>query len=194
MTDFATADLHIYHDNLRTKYCPQTRGHFKSVEDMNEGIVSNWNAKVGQDDTVRLLGDCCFGDLDKSVEYLYRLNGKIHLIRGNHDEKSIERSKRFRDRFESIDWYREEWWRHPKSGQKFFIVMCHFAFKTWNKKGKGAWNLVGHWHGNVADTPDELQIDVGLDGPYSNLAPLSFEEIANIMSKKTPKFNNPEDY
>lgn len=52
---------------------------------MNESIVERFNSIVTKDDELYLLGDCILGDSKTSIEYLQRLNGKIHIILGNHD-------------------------------------------------------------------------------------------------------------
>ena len=57
---------------------------FETIEEMNETIIKNWNAKVTGADTVFIVGDMFFRF--KDVEsILRRLNGKKHLIIGNHD-------------------------------------------------------------------------------------------------------------
>lgn len=52
---------------------------FKSVEEMNETIVKNWNETVSPGDIVYHLGD--FGDFN----FAKRLNGEIIFIVGNHE-------------------------------------------------------------------------------------------------------------
>lgn len=54
---------------------------------MNETIISNWNNTIGQDDIVFHLGDFCLGGSAEWTKMLDRLNGRIHLIMGNHDLK-----------------------------------------------------------------------------------------------------------
>ena len=54
---FFTSDTHFYHGNI-IRFCNRP---FKSVEMMNETIISNWNNTVGQDDIVFHLGDFCLG-------------------------------------------------------------------------------------------------------------------------------------
>jgi calcineurin-like phosphoesterase family protein len=54
---------------------------------MNEALVANWNNLVGKDDVVYHLGDFGFGPPAKLLEARKQLNGKIILIKGNHDSK-----------------------------------------------------------------------------------------------------------
>lgn len=56
---------------------------FKTVEEMDNTIIENWNSIVGKDDVVFHLGD--FGDYNKVKE----LNGKIILITGNYERNDM---------------------------------------------------------------------------------------------------------
>jgi len=78
---FFTSDTHFNHANI-LRYCPRP---WSTVEEMNEGLIQNWNSVVGQEDTVYHLGDFAMGDRSKVPEILSRLNGRIILVRGNHD-------------------------------------------------------------------------------------------------------------
>jgi calcineurin-like phosphoesterase family protein len=78
---FFTSDNHFGHKNI-IKYCKRP---FNSVKEMNEALIQKWNEVVSPEDTVYHLGDFAFGEID---DILPRLNGKIILIRGNHDRKS----------------------------------------------------------------------------------------------------------
>ena len=80
---YLIADTHFNHSNI-IKYCNRP---FKDIDEMNNTIINNWNRVVDKDDIVYHLGDVLLGDDIKS--FLNRLNGKIYLIRGNHDGKSI---------------------------------------------------------------------------------------------------------
>jgi calcineurin-like phosphoesterase family protein len=75
---FIISDLHLSHTNMATY-----RG-FKSSEEHDETIISNWNSVVNNGDTVYVLGDIT---MEKATCYhlLSRLNGNIHVILGNHD-------------------------------------------------------------------------------------------------------------
>lgn len=84
MKTWFTADLHLGHTNI-IQYCDRP---FHTVEEMNEALIANWNTRVNTDDTVYVLGDFCFARRKPEVqEYRDQLNGKIVLVRGNHDHK-----------------------------------------------------------------------------------------------------------
>jgi calcineurin-like phosphoesterase family protein len=53
------------------------------------------------------------------------------------------------------------------------LVLCHYAFRTWNGIGRGALNLHGHSHGQLKPIPK--QYDVGVDA--QGFAPVSLAEI-----------------
>jgi calcineurin-like phosphoesterase family protein len=78
MTVFFTADTHF--DDPGIVYtCKRP---FKDVAEMNKGLIERWNSKVGKQDTIYHLGDFGLG----RESFLKKLNGKIILVKGNHDE------------------------------------------------------------------------------------------------------------
>ena len=89
MAIFFTSDTHFFHKNIIT-YCDRpfrTADGQPDVRAMNEGLVKAWNSCVGKDDVVYHLGDFGFGAPAKLLEARKQLNGKVILIRGNHDSK-----------------------------------------------------------------------------------------------------------
>jgi calcineurin-like phosphoesterase family protein len=80
---YVISDLHLGHRNI-IHYC---RRPFFSSEEMDNILTRNWNHKIGPADEVFYLGDLCHGkNSAPASEYLSRLNGRIHIISGNHDE------------------------------------------------------------------------------------------------------------
>jgi calcineurin-like phosphoesterase family protein len=59
---------------------------------MNEVLIANWNRVVSNEDTVYVVGDFGFGDMSGINS---RLNGIIHLIKGNHDKPITSRTFNF---------------------------------------------------------------------------------------------------
>lgn len=76
-----TADSHFFHTNI-IRYCGRP---FTSVEEMNETLLQRWNVRVAPEDTVLHLGDFALGKAEQVVPFRRRLNGRVVLIRGNHD-------------------------------------------------------------------------------------------------------------
>lgn len=99
---FVIADLHLMHPNILT-YSPERLDaileefpHYnrKFLEDnipialqlMEELFVKNWNSVVPKDGHVYILGDLTLKkDKELITNFLNRLNGYKHLVRGNHD-------------------------------------------------------------------------------------------------------------
>ena len=81
---WVTSDWHFGHDR---EFIWKARG-FASVEDMNEHIINAHNAIVKPEDDVYVLGDLMLGDSDKGIECVKRMNGKLHIVWGNHDTDS----------------------------------------------------------------------------------------------------------
>ena len=52
---------------------------------MDRALVDTWNATVGDDDEVWVLGDLAMGRLVHSLELATDLRGRKHLLIGNHD-------------------------------------------------------------------------------------------------------------
>lgn len=141
---------------------------------MNEALISNWNSKVGHGDLVYHTGDFALKMGVPQVEQIIRrLNGQIHLIYGNHDQKnkSVMRANGFADRVP---------YKEIRVGEQK-IVLCHYPFLTWNGSGRGSWMCHGHSHGKLKRDMTARRIDVGVD--CWNYTPISFDEISVEMKK-----------
>jgi calcineurin-like phosphoesterase family protein len=170
MNTWFTSDTHFGHARI-IDYCKRP---FKDVEEMDAELIRRWNAVVKPGDTVYHLGDFALAKVAKKVPgYLERLNGQIHLIYGNHDAKQLKSLEGFAD----VKAYKE-----IKVGEQN-IILCHYAFRVWNKSHYGSWNLHGHSHGSLKRDFKMKQLDVGVD--CWNYAPISFEEVAREMEKST---------
>ena len=125
---------------------------FPDLDAHDAALIANWNAVVGPRDEVWHLGDFALGPPEARVrEILAGLNGTKRLIIGNNDGPATR---------EAPDWafvghYAEI------SLEERRLVLCHYAFRTWNGIGRGALNLHGHSHGQLKPIPK--QYDVGVD-------------------------------
>lgn len=84
MKTFFTADWHFNHENI-IKYCNRP---FKTVEEMNDKIIKNYNRLVNSGDVVYFLGDAGFhrdGSLRNNLAKM--IHGSKILIIGNHDKQ-----------------------------------------------------------------------------------------------------------
>lgn len=85
MKIFLTGDTHFNHSNMVAGYSDWGFREFEDVEEMNETIIERWNEVVGKDDIVFHVGDFALCNVDIMRKLVKRLNGKIIIIRGNHD-------------------------------------------------------------------------------------------------------------
>lgn len=155
MKTWITSDLHFGHKNIM-KFCPQTRGHYKDVDEMREDMIRIWNDNVGEEDLTYILGDVAFLPAAEAVKIMHRLNGRKILIEGNHDRKLCN-DPVFRRCFEEIHNYLEITY------DKKFIVMCHYPFSEWNGMHRGSINFHGHLHGNTSGMEKYRSRDAGCD-------------------------------
>ena len=86
---WVTSDLHIGHNR---DFIYQKRG-FESAEEHDQALVSNWNELVAAEDEVYILGDVMSkysaieDDFSYGLSVLKQLNGKLVILRGNHDSR-----------------------------------------------------------------------------------------------------------
>ena len=172
-TTWFTSDTHYGHKNI-IKYSNRP---FDSVEEMDEALITNYNAVVKPGDTLYHLGDFAFAETSRVCNILRRLNGNKHFIRGNHD-KSVQGDAL--GYFSFVKDYHELKIKTPVR-QK--IVLCHYPFETWNAGHHGTWHLHGHTHRNLKTSKNIRRWDVGVDS--NNYFPVSFEQIAEIMKNKS---------
>jgi calcineurin-like phosphoesterase family protein len=82
------SDTHFFHVNVG-RYCNRP-------DNWQELIIKNWNSNISPEETVLHLGDFSFGKKSNFDILTEMLNGKMILIRGNHDRLR-------RTRYESRD-------------------------------------------------------------------------------------------
>ena len=111
---------------------------FKSLDDMEKAIISNWNKIVKDDDLVYVLGDIGSTD-ESSIEPFKLLKGHKHLIVGNHDLCILDAIKES-GIFESIkdidlinDSYR-------------VVCLSHYPIMDWIEFNRGGYLVYGHIH------------------------------------------------
>lgn len=176
---YFTADLHLGHARI----LEYSNRRFANVDDMNETLVSNWNAKVTKNDRVYCLGDFALCSEAKAIAFARRLNGQKFLIFGNHD-KRLRKSTEFLSQW---IWARDiETIRvndvSRASPSELRLFLCHYPMKTWDGAHRGTIQLHGHSHGSLKYDPGSLQVDVGVD--CWDLAPCSLEQINARLSDR----------
>lgn len=180
MSIFFTSDLHFFHENI-IKYSNRP---FRNAEEMNEAIIANWNSVVGPHDTVYMLGDVAMGGRSKAellAYYLDRMNGNKNLVKGNHD--SYVTKSPCREKFGWIKDYYELRVNDPETDRgRQHIIMSHYPMVSWHKMGRGSWMIHGHCHHSLPPDFRVKRIDVGIDGRGYDYAPISYEQLKNLMS------------
>lgn len=150
-----TSDCHYGHANI-IDYCKRP---FRNVQEMDEALIANYNALVQPDDMVYFLGDFCFSREPKKI--FDRLNGKKHLILGNHD---LSGSGALRKGLDECAW---EWIKSTyllqlkKKSRSKSVWLSHYAHRVWPSSHKGSMHLYGHSHGDLPD--HNKSCDVGVD-------------------------------
>ncbi len=126
---FYTADLHFH-------YKPFLPGRpFASVEEMDEAMIRLWNETVTDEDTVYVVGDVGYNGGYVPGDALGRLQGRKHLIRGNHDT-GFENAPKLFDYFETVTDFNE-----IDDGETH-ILLCHYPI-LYRKRG---YMIHGHLH------------------------------------------------
>lgn len=137
---FLTSDTHFGHDR---EFIWKARG-FNSVKEMNETIVQKWNDTISTEDDVYVLGDIILGD-PSNIEYVKRLNGKFHIVLGNHD--TANREKMYRELPNVVE-IAEVGIRLKY--KKHHFVLTHYPMMTGNLEKESlkqmSLNLYGHTH------------------------------------------------
>ena len=176
MRSWFTSDTHFGHSRILA-YAHRP---FANVDEMDEALIRNWNAVVGERDDVYHLGDMMFRlSRERAEAILGRLRGRIHLVRGNHD-RGIDK---YKERFVWIKDLAELKIQDadaPDGVQR--IVLCHYAMRTWKHSHHGSWHLYGHSHASLPEDPRSRSFDVGVDA--RGYFPVSYEVVKALMSEK----------
>jgi calcineurin-like phosphoesterase family protein len=133
---FFVSDTHFNHANI-LKYCSRP---WETVDEMNEGLIKNWNETVSPDDVVYHLGDFAMGNRTLIPEILSRLNGRLILVRGNHDfSKSLGYFGEVHDSLVlELDGHRFELAHNPGHlKQDCDFAMCGHVHEQWVKREIG---------------------------------------------------------
>lgn len=178
--DFYISDLHFGHFNV-IRYDNRP---FKTIEEMDNTLIKNWNKAVSNKDCVWILGDISWYDDNKTSEIFKQLNGTKILIKGNHD--NIKRSSELAKCFTSIQDYAEYY-----LDKKNKVIMSHYPMPFWNGQFRDTVHLYGHVHNShqwnicenwleelrqLQDIPMRMY-NVGCMMPWMNYTPRTLDEI-----------------
>jgi calcineurin-like phosphoesterase family protein len=166
---FFTSDIHFNHTNI-IKFCDRP---FKNIEQMNERIIQNINARCSAEDTLYHIGDFMFrgghqGGKLSAAYFENQINPKIVHILGNHD-----RNNRLKNniRYAEIWFANRRWVLQHKPPEETQLRI----FPT--QAGEAEVYLVGHVHTSwkYKWIEGRLVINVGID--VWNMFPVTQQEI-----------------
>lgn len=191
---YFTSDTHFNHDR---PFIYEARG-YKNRYEHNDALIAKINEIVRPQDELFHLGDFCLNITTSEFEsILTKINCQnIYYIWGNHNscirrmyEETLTGEYQRNDievypykvsKITYLGYYKEI----IVNGQ--LIVLHHYPHQIFNAMQKGAWQLSGHSHYSnpttQLDNPNNKILDVGWDG---HAKPLSFDDIREIMAKKT---------
>lgn len=160
----------------------------KDILLQNNAIIKNWNSVVSPDKTVIHAGDFAFMPRDERKDMslvskrcndiLDQLNGRIILIRGNHEKAASSVKDRFyqiRDKYEI------------RIGKQH-IVIDHYPQHEWNQCQRGSWMLHGHTHGN--DNYDKSYKIENIGSMCWKYSPVSYTQLKIVMADRKPSKNH----
>ena len=168
--NYYTADLHLGHVNI----LQLSNRPFRTIEEMNETIINNINAKVKNNDDLYILGDFSY-KCKNPVDYLSKINGKKHLIIGNHDGKLLENKVAMKMFIEATPYLKI----NDNSRQ---VILCHYPIAEWDGFFRErTYHLFGHVHNNFNNPWYEFMSkqhncwNVGVD--VTNFQPVTLDEL-----------------
>ena len=186
MATWFSADLHFGHANI-IGYSARP---FNDVEEMNAGLIERWNSTVAPNDEVWVLGDVAMGKIAETLPRVRELNGRKHLVSGNHDrcwhgngQHAADWVERYYDAgFDTIE---HDIIRLHLNGHR--VLACHFPyhgdshdeerFIVHRPRDTGEWLLHGHVHDRWRQCG--RMINVGVDGWGGR--PVSQEELIELI-------------
>lgn len=207
------SDTHFCHDK---PFIVEKRG-FKNIQDHDNTIISKWNDLVSPQDNVIHLGDFLVGAGDQSFkkgqEILFKLNGHIHFIWGNHNayvkdiyfstlKELYPNATRVTELYPitycgKITFYGQSILAQVKidptprmCDKKTHLFFCsHFAHRIWIDSHDGeVVNLSGHSHGDDEESNPEFPYPKRLDCGIDNFgSPIHISEVIKIINKKHHK-------
>lgn len=150
---YYTADTHFFHKQV-IRYCNRP---FTSEKQMRNKLINNYNETVGKHDTCFFVGDIAMlgtSQWEHLKGIVQQLNGKKHLIFGNHDEFKWQR---YVDigfiTVHSALWLED-------AGVK--LILAHDP-AVYCAIDKDTVLLCGHVHTLFKSLPDQKVVNVGVD-------------------------------
>jgi calcineurin-like phosphoesterase family protein len=184
-TYWFTSDTHFFHSKMADH-----RG-FANVTAMNVALIAAWNSRVEPYDIVFHMGDVSFAGFNRTAEVVRALNGKLHIVPGNHDDKSTLRQLAKNELAvvePPLTSLKVPVPRADGENDVHRFVLCHFPLLVWNRMHHGAMHLHGHSHGFCRYPDNNRRMDVGVDAVQPVGAPrplpVSLDQVLAVMATK----------
>lgn len=189
------ADTHFSHENI-LKFKENRIETFNLnildenvLEQHDNELIKLWNKTIQKRDTVYIIGDFSFASPERTRKILEKLNGKKHLIVGNHDKAC----KNLSNYFVSVSQIKDVTFKKtvfPFLDENLICVLCHYPMVAWNRRMHGSVMIHGHTHGSL-DTintlSEELRVDVGFDALLNDSGFASLEQVYRYMKNNIAK-------
>ena len=200
---YLSSDFHLNHDPKWTTPIWKMRG-FNSAVEMTDGIIASINDTVRSSDYLFYTGDFCLNTkLDQFEVLLSRIHCQnVYMLWGNHFNPHYKNvylpmvkqilgvnytpdSEVYPLRYKNVI-YLGHYAEVILGGQ--FVVLSHYALRSWNVMNHGSWCLHGHEHGAVIESRPDNTTSKILDVAWDTFKrPISLSEIQMIMNKKQVK-------
>lgn len=150
MKKWFTSDHHFWHGNI-VRMCNRklnNQREFENLEEMHEELIRRWNERIGKNDIVYHLGDFSFRRCTGLLRRLIaRLNGRIILILGNHDQNEARRY--IEAGFYDVTWHK----RINLQGYK--LMLQHYPRFPWVNAKAAKADIIVHGHTHVKEQYNE---------------------------------------
>ena len=199
MANYFISDLHFNHSKVS-----ESRG-FQTYQEHDAHLIRTINKVVNKTDDLYILGDITLSDngltWKDNLSIINHLNGRTHLISGNHDRCSVTQSNghnyqaEFMKYFDSVS----SFVKLTFNGQTYFLSHYPYdetdeAFSTaatnasdfeqFQLKDSGIPVIHGHTHSDTILTMSKIgtpQINVNIES--IGFRPISFAEISKLLKK-----------
>ena len=172
MAIFLISDTHFGHSNI-IKF---ERKEFETIEQHDQAIIRNWNAKITDNDIVYHLGDVGLTRGDYLKNIIPKLRGRKILIMGNHDIKNA--TKQF-----FLDIGFDEVYDHPIYLNSRILLSHEPAREAF--ENPFIYNIHGHLHGSILTLKNFINISC----KYTKYGPIHIDKIL----KKIPPLKKREE-
>ncbi len=170
------ADTH-FGDPRIIKLCNRP---FKTMDEMINTIRFNWNSVVDPKDDVYVLGDVAYCYRGNFKELMDSLNGRKHLLIGNHDSGWMKNKDNLMA-FHTVD----KLSRITDDGKK--VVLCHYPLMAFEGSLNGGHHVYGHIHNNYHEPMFEEYkkitntYNAGVD--VNNFQPVSLDQLISVKRR-----------